>query len=137
MTQYPLKNIPIKVRIAGIVLCILCIIAGIISMKQKPETTTGEKRIGVMVVYSEMKDDFFYYNTDEEYLGAVLEENGLIEGEEGAYGMFITSVNGTKADETAQQWWCLTKDGETINTGIDAVPIADGDTFELTLTEGW
>lgn len=137
MNQYPLKNISMKTRIAGILLCICMIAVGYLSMKNEPQTTAGEKRIGVMVVYSETKDDFFYYETDAEYLGEVLLENALVEGNESQYGLFITTVNGVTADEGRQEWWCLTKGGEQLNTGIDTTPIADGDTFELTLTEGY
>ena len=44
---------------------------------------------------------------------------------------------GETADASRQQWWCLTKGGESVNTSADQTPIADGDVFELTLTEGY
>lgn len=46
-------------------------------------------------------------------------------------------MDGYTADESAQEWWCLTKGGQSVNTGVDSTPIADGDAFELTLTTGW
>ena len=49
----------------------------------------------------------------------------------------MKTVNGVTADDAQQQWWCFTKGGEMVNTGVDDTPIADGDTFEITLTTGW
>ena len=48
-----------------------------------------------------------------------MENEGLIEGEEGQYGLFITAVDGVKADDSKNQWWCITKNGEQVNTGVD------------------
>ena len=49
----------------------------------------------------------------------------------------ILTVDSETADDAAQQWWCITKGGEMVNTAIDATPIYDGDKFELTLKEGY
>lgn len=67
----------------------------------------------------------------------MLEAEQLVEGEMGPYGLFITAVDGEKADDTKQQWWCITKGGETVNTSAEQTPIADGDRFELTMKEGY
>ena len=45
--------------------------------------------------------------------------------------------DGEQADDSKQQWWCLTKGGEMVNTSADLTPIADGDRYELTLKEGY
>ena len=67
----------------------------------------------------------------------MLEENQLASGTEGAYGTFITTVDGETADESKEQWWCITKEGEMVSTSADQAPIADGDQYELTLKEGY
>ena len=36
--------------------------------------------------------------------------------------LFITAVDGEKADDTKQQWWCITKGGETVNTSAEQDP---------------
>ena len=36
-----------------------------------------------------------------------------------------------------QEWWCFTKNGETLMTGVDDTMIADGEHYEATLTVGW
>ena len=41
------------------------------------------------------------------------------------------------ADESLQQWWCITREGEMLSTGADQTPITDGEQYELTLTEGY
>lgn len=103
----------------------------------KPEGQTGAKEISVTVVHADKTSKDFTYQTDEAYLGAVIQEEGLVEGTEGEYGLFITSVDGETADDSKEQWWCITKDGGKLNTSADQTPIADGDQFELTLTEGY
>ena len=74
---------------------------------------------------------------DAEFLRGALEQEQLISGIEDQYGLYVLTVNGVTADESKQQWWCFTKGGEQIFTGVDATPIADGDTFEATLMTGW
>ena len=50
---------------------------------------------------------------------------------------FGTEADGETANESLQQWWCITKGGEQVNTSVDSTPIQDGDHFELTLKEGY
>lgn len=102
----------------------------------RPETSAGDKHITVEIVG---KDDSrtVELDTDEEYLGPALEQENVISGTESEFGLYVTTVDGYTADESAQEWWCFTKGGETLNTGVDSTPIADGDAFEITLTTGW
>ena len=39
--------------------------------------------------------------------------------------------------EAKEEWWCFTKDGEDVMTGVDSTPVADGDHFEITLKTGY
>lgn len=123
--------------IAVIILIVVMAVAGIVYMKFKPSTTQGDKEITVKVSALDKGEEVFTYQTDAQYLGEVLEANKLIEGENGQYGMFITTVNKVKADDSKQQWWCIIKEGEQVNTSADQTPIQDGDQYELTLTEGY
>ena len=86
----------------------------------QPKAQEGDKTVIVEVV--------------AQHLGPLLTEEGLIQGEQGAMGLFILTADG----ETAQgsQWWCITKGGAWLDTGVDKTPIADGDHFELTLKKG-
>ena len=102
-----------------------------------PATQAGGKTIAVQVVLLEGEPSDYTIQTDEEYLRGALESIDLIEGSESEYGLFVTTVNGVTVDDSKQQWWCFTQDGEMLMTGVDTTPIADGDHFEITLTEGY
>lgn len=126
-----------KVIIGAAALVLVCVALLLVYKNFMPKGTEGAKTITVKVVHGDSSEKDFEYKTDEAYLGAVIQDNNLVEGEEGEFGLFMTSVDGEKADESKQQWWCLTKGGEQVNTSADQTPIEDGDTFELTLTEGY
>lgn len=101
-----------------------------------PKSEQGSKQIQVSVVANQSQK-VYNMRTDALYLGEALKEYGLIEGEMGAYGFFIKSVDKITADESLQQWWCITKEGQDVMTGADSQPISDGDKFELTLKTGY
>ena len=103
----------------------------------KPSGVKGGKELDVQVVYADASSKDFHLSTDAAYLGEALKEAELIEGEDGPYGLFITAVDGVTADGSLQQWWCVTKEGESVVTGADTTPIEDGDHFELTLKTGY
>ena len=126
-----------KTGILAAILILFCVAAGIIYTQNKPETYAGEKEIHIEVIHADKSENTFTYHTDAEYLAEVLLETGLAEGNSGEYGLFITTVDGETADSSKQQWWCITKGGERVNSGADTLPVADGDRFELTLTEGY
>lgn len=126
-----------KPIIAAVVLVVVAVVLFGVYSFTKPETKKGSKEVTVQVVDKDGKAEDFTYHTDREYIGEVLKDEKLVEGEDGEYGLFITSVNGIKADDSSQEWWCITKGGEQVNTSADKTPVADGDTFELTLTVGY
>lgn len=103
----------------------------------RPETQVGGKTITVTVVHKDAAEKDFEINTDAEMLRGALEQIDLVQGDESEYGLFIKTVDGYTADDTAQEWWCVTKGGEDVYTGVDTTPIYDGDQYELTLKTGW
>lgn len=103
----------------------------------KQDASAGEKTVTIDVVHRDLSQKTFTYQTDREYLGELLADEALVSGETGAYGLFITTVDGETADDAAQEWWCITKDGEMLNTSADQTPLANGDRYELTLTTGY
>lgn len=100
----------------------------------RPQTQAGEKTVAVEVVHGDGRRAEFTYVTGQEYLGPLLAEEGLISGEEGPFGLYITAVDGETALDSLNQWWQITRRGERVDTGADLTPIADGDRFELTLS---
>ena len=125
-----------KTLIALIVLVVLVIGAFAVWKVNAPQGQTGDKTILVSVVVDTETSDFVI-ETDAEFLRGALEQAGLVEGTESEYGLYVTTVNGVTADESQQQWWCFTRSGGTLETGVDSTPISDGEHYEITLTTGW
>lgn len=97
----------------------------------------GSKEIVAKVILTDGTSESFEIKTDAEFLREALEDEKLISGTESEYGLYVTTVNGITADESKQEWWNFTLDGESLMTGVDATPINDGDHYEITLTVGY
>lgn len=124
--------------ILGIVALVVVIAALIgIYLGTRPETSQGAKTFTVEVVHADGNAKTFTYHTDEEYLGAVLLAEGLVEGEDGAYGLYILAVDGERAVyEEDSAYWSLEVNGEYAMQGADQTPVNDGDAFRLVYTRG-
>lgn len=120
--------------IAGICLVAVVAIFALIYGVFMPKGEVGDKTIQLTVVFSEGNEKDFTINTNAAYLGDALQEKKIVEGTKGEYGLYIQTVDGVTADEGKQEWWCISKDGEMLNTSADTTPIADGEHYELTLT---
>ena len=103
----------------------------------KPKGKEGEKTISVEVIANDETVSEYTIKTQEKFLRKALEEKELIQGKEDQYGLFIQTVDGITANDANQEWWCMTKGSEQVTTGVDATPIEDGDSFELTLKVGY
>ena len=102
-----------------------------------PSAAEGQKTIGVQVVHKDESVKNFEIATDEEFLRGALEQEKLIQGEESEYGLFVKTVDGETVEDKNQEWWCFTKGGEMVNTGVDSTPIADGESYEITFKVGY
>ena len=104
----------------------------------RPVAVDGSKSITLEVIHGDGSTASFTVSSEAENLRAALETvDGLIEGEESAYGLMVSTVDGETADYARDQsWWCLTKDGEWIDTGVDNTMISDGEHYEFTYTVG-
>ena len=101
------------------------------------ENAEAEVTILFTVVHGDGSEKEFSITTKELTLRKALEQEGLIEGTDGEWGLYVLTVDGETVDENQQQWWCLTKDGETSMTGVDDTYISDGDNYAFTFTTGW
>ena len=131
-----MKNKKLTIILAA-ALAVLVVAFGAIMLLTAPETYEGAKLVTVEVIVDNEVAAVFEEQSDFEYLGELLLDRGIAEGDISDYGLFITAVNGIEADSANQEWWRLTKGGEDVFTGADTLPIADGDKFELTLMIGW
>ena len=96
----------------------------------------GDKTVTVKVVHADQSEKEFTYETDDEYLGELLTEEGLVEGEMSEYGMYITKVDGEQAVfETDNAYWALYENGEYASTGVDQTVLDNGDEFSLVYTK--
>ena len=87
-------------------------------------------------VKAEDKSVTFTVHTDKKILGDALVEHKLIEGEQGAFGIYIKKVNGILADfDVDGTYWALYKDGEMLMTGADSTEISDGEHYEFVRTK--
>ncbi len=100
------------------------------------ELGAGEKFLEIKVT-AEEKSIVFTIRSDAETVGEALLENELVEGSEGAFGLYISHVNGIKAvyEEDGAYWGFLDKDGELMSTGVDMTSFVDGDVYELRYTK--
>lgn len=126
-----------KTWIAVIAVALVVVLALVASFALKPKTAAGSKNITVTVVHKDESEKVFTYATDEEYLGAVLVAEGLVEGENSDFGLMITKVDGEEASWDADQsYWALYVGEEYATTGADSTPVKDGDSFKLVYTIG-
>ena len=99
------------------------------------ELGNGEKTIKVEVITPE-KTVTFTLHTDEKILGEALLSHNLIEGEKGAYGLYVKKVNGILADyDIDGSYWGLNKNGEGMMTGVDGAELSDGDRYSIVYTK--
>ena len=102
-----------------------------------PETAEGEKTVTVEVTHGDGSTAEFTYQTDLEYLGELLAQEGLISVTPGDYGLFVETVDGETVDYARDQsWWRLTQNGQDVTTGADAVVLRDGDRYGWFYTSG-
>ena len=73
------------------------------------------------VIDPDANESWFEIHTDAETVGAALLENGLIEGSESEYGLYVTSVCGIELiwSEESPHYWAFYINGEYAQTGVD------------------
>ena len=103
----------------------------------RPEAVDGAKALTITVVHGDGSEKVFDVHTDSENLEGALLENDIVEDNQTEWGLYILTADGETADESQQQWWCVTKGGEMLTTGATDTMIADGESYELTLTVGY
>lgn len=121
----------------GVLLLAAAMIVAFMAFSKKP--VEGSKTIEISITHKDGTTKELTLHTDAEYLlDAIKEEDeDLIQGEVGQYGLFITAIDGYTADSTNQEWWGYTKSGQYVETGVELTPIYDGDSFEFKLNVGY
>ena len=78
----------------------------------------------------------FEIHTDKTTVGEALLELELIEGEDGAYGLYVKKVIGITADyDVDQTYWAFYINGEMAMTGVDATDVEAGATYSFKVSK--
>lgn len=97
----------------------------------------GEKSFTFVVSDKEGKQIHYSVLTDKTTVGEALLELGLIDGEEGPYGIYVKSVNGITIDyDTDGMYWAFYIGEKMSPTGADMTDIVDGEIYRFVATEG-
>lgn len=126
-----------KLVLAAVAFVAVIAILAAVALVNRPETVAGGKTITVTVVHGDSTQKEFVYTTDAEYLGEVIQAEGLVEGVMGPYGLEIHAVDGEKASwEENQSYWALYEGEEYATTGADGIVLTDGGVYKLEYTIG-
>lgn len=78
----------------------------------------------------------FEIHTDKTVVGDALLSLGLIEGEDGPYGLYVKKVNGITADyDVNGTYWAFYVDEEYGMTGVDMTEIVPGTTYAFKVSK--
>lgn len=92
----------------------------------------GKTKFTFTVTDLEGKQTSFIINTDKKTVGDALIENELIAGEEGAYGLYVKTVNGVTVDyDKDGKYWAFYVGGELSPTGVDMTDITPLEHYEF------
>lgn len=92
----------------------------------------GKTVFDFVVVDKDGNETKFEIHTDEKTVGEALLKVLLIEGEEGAYGLYVKKVNGITADyDVDQTYWAFYINGEMAMTGVDTTDVEAGATYSF------
>ena len=107
--------------------------------EETPPTTPTEETVAdnkieftVEVTKADGTTKTFTVKSDRENLGDALIAEGLIVGEEGPYGWYITTIDGEyhKYEEDGK-YWAFYIDGEYAMSGVSSTPIAAGAVYSF------
>lgn len=121
--------------VAGLALLLAAFLTAFFVLR--PQASLGAKTLTVTIDHLNADDRTLTLHTDAAYLRGAMEEQSLIGGTEGEFGLYLLTVDGETADESKQEWWGYTVNGELALYGVDEQPVQDGDTIVFTLNVGW
>ena len=132
-----------KNKLFASVLCMVLIVAMALSMTactnnnasddaNAEQVQVASKSFTFEVVDKDGNTETFNITTDKTTVGEALLEEGLIAGENGQYGLYVTEVNGIVADYNVDgTYWAFYVDGAYASSGVDTTDIVDGITYSF------
>lgn len=91
----------------------------------------GATTFSLTVTDPDGQETAYEVHTDAETVGDALESLDLIAGEEGDYGLFVTTVDGVTLPSDGDQYWAFYIDGEYASTGVDQTEVTAGASYAL------
>lgn len=96
------------------------------------ELGEGSKTFSFTVTDADSTETAFLIHTDKTMVGEALQELGLLEGEEGPYGLYVKTVNSVTYDyDTHGKYWAFYINGEYAVTGVDVTEIVENATYSF------
>ena len=98
---------------------------------------TGETEFPLIIADQDGTEIRITVRTDKTVVGEALQELGLLEGEEGPYGLYVKTVNGIRADyDKDKVYWAFYVNGDYAMSGVDVTEICAGDEYALRVEKG-
>ena len=92
----------------------------------------GDTHFTFMVTDADGNETEFEINTDKTTVGDALLELGLIDGDEGEFGLYVKTVNGITVDyDTDGKYWAFYVGDEYAVSGVDLTDIVEGETYSF------
>lgn len=131
-----------KKTIIALAILLVLVVGAIIAwfaLRPAPHAAAPEGQITIVaaVTHGDGSEKEFSIQTTASNLRGALEQENLIQGDESEYGLFVKTVDGETVNDANQEWWCFTRGGEMLMTGVDDTEIADGEHYEIVFTVGW
>lgn len=106
---------------------IMTFAAGCGNKSKNSGSSAGSKAFTLTVTDKAGKETSFNVTTEKKTVGEALLDEGLIEGDAGQYGLYVTSVNGIEAVyEKDGTYWAFYVNGEYAMSGVDTTDVEDG-----------
>lgn len=92
----------------------------------------GQTSFEFVVVDKDGNQKLFNVNTDKKTVGEALVDANLVEGEQGEYGLYVKTVDGTTLDyEKDGYYWAFYINGEYATASVDLTEIKDGESYQF------
>ncbi len=96
------------------------------------EIGNGSTKFTFNVTDANGQTTVFNVSTDKKTVGEALQDEGLISGEEGQYGLYVKTVNGITLDyDKDGMYWAFYINGEMSPTGVDMTEIKPGEVYSF------
>ncbi len=130
------------IRILSLTLLVLVTLSGTACslFEENPNTKEPLKtavNITVTVLHGDGETRTFPIKTNRPTLRGALEQENLVKGEDGPYGLYLHEVDGERAVfEEDGAYWAVYIGEEMAMSGVDNIELTEGGAYKLVWTKG-